>query len=657
MNAKEEIIALRTEIERNNRNYYVLDAPTISDFDYDRLMQRLILLEEENPELITKDSPTQRVGGRALAAFSPVRHEVPLESLADVFSFEELEAFDLRVRGAGINPAYVVEPKIDGLSMSLRYENGIFVQGATRGDGVTGEDVTENLRTIKNIPRKISPAPEILIVRGEVFMPKAVFSELNELRELAEQPLFANPRNAAAGSMRQLDPKIAAARKLDIFVFNIQRMSGEGFATHSETLDYLKGLGFKTIAYRNFDNISDCCNNITWLGENREGLECDIDGAVIKINSLADRRALGSTAKAPRWAVAYKYPPEKKETKLLDIVVQVGRTGVLTPKAVVEPVRLAGTTVTNATLHNQDFIDEKDIRIGDTILVQKAGEIIPEVLGVVRDKRPEGTTAYKLPDFCPVCGSPVSREADAAAMRCRGVECPAQLLRNIAHFASRNAMDIEGLGISVVKALLDAGLIRSAGDLYNLDAQSVSSLPHMGKKSAEKLLAAIESSKQNDLSRLLFALGIWQVGQAAAKTLSAAFGSMDAIESAEFSELTAVPDVGAVTAENITVWFKSEQSQHLLGLLRNAGVNMYSRVERTDLRFAGMTFVLTGALENFTRGEAEEIIERFGGKSSASVSKKTTYVLAGEEAGSKLQKARALGVPILTENEFQAMIR
>ncbi|MGE4485400.1 MAG: NAD-dependent DNA ligase LigA [Oscillospiraceae bacterium] len=657
MNAKEEIDALRTEIERHNKNYYVNDAPTISDFEYDRLMQRLIALEEENPELVIPDSPTQRVGGKVLAAFSPVRHEAPLESLADVFSFEELEAFDTRVRSTGINPSYVVEPKIDGLSMSLRYENGVFVQGATRGDGVMGEDVTANLRTIKNIPRKISPAPETLVVRGEVFMPKAVFTELNDLRELAEQPLFANPRNAAAGSMRQLDPKVAAERKLDIFVFNIQQITGKGFSTHTDSLDYLKGLGFKTIDYRSFDNIADCCNNINCLGENRENLECDIDGAVIKINSLADRRTLGSTAKAPRWAVAYKYPPEKKETKLIDIVVQVGRTGVLTPKAVVEPVRLAGTTVTNATLHNQDFINEKDIRIGDTILVQKAGEIIPEVLGVIRDRRPEGTVPYRLPDFCPVCGSPVSREEDAAAVRCRGAECPAQLLRNIVHFASRNAMDIEGLGISVVKALVDAKLIRSAGDLYYLDAQSVEALPHMGKKSAEKLLAAIEGSKKNDLSRLLFALGIWQVGQAAAKTLSSAFGSMEAIEKAAFSELTAVPDVGAVTAGNIAEWFKSAQSQHLLGLLRRAGVNMESHVERTDLRFAGMTFVLTGALSKFTRSEAEEIIESFGGKSSASVSKKTTYVLAGEDAGSKLQKAQTLGVRIISENEFEEMIK
>jgi len=653
---QEEINKLRQELRVHNRNYYVLDNPTVSDYEYDRLMHRLIDLEQAHPELITRDSPTQRVGGEPLKMFAQVRHETPLESLTDVFSFEEVEAFGQRVAQELQTVQFVTEPKIDGLSVALRYEDGVFVQGATRGDGVTGEDVTENLRTIRAIPLRLENAPAHLTVRGEVYMPKAVFHELNAQREIAGQPLFANPRNAAAGSLRQLDPKIAAARRLSILVFNVQNISDVTFSSHAESLELLRALGFRTIESRRCGDIAACCDRIREIGECREQFDFDIDGAVVKVDSLAQRELLGSTAKAPRWAVAYKYPPEKKETRLLDIVVQVGRTGVLTPKAVVEPVRLAGTTVTNATLHNQDFITEKDIRIGDTVLVQKAGEIIPEVLEVTLSKRPAGTTPYRLPDVCPACGSPVTRDEGGAALRCRGAECPAQLLRNITHFASRNAMDVDGLGISVVTSLVDAGLIHSAGDLYSLDAQSVAALERMGTKSAENLLAALERSKQNDLSRLIYALGILQVGQSAARALARHFGTMDALAAATEEELVQVEDIGAVTARNIVEWFAEPQAQHLLRLLREAGVNMESREKPTDTGFAGMTFVLTGTLSGFTRDEARARIEARGGKVSGSVSKKTTYVVAGEEAGSKLQKAQALQIPILSEAEFVSML-
>ena len=495
MNAKEKILSLRKTLEEHNYNYYVLDRPTVSDFEYDSLYRMLQKLEEEHPELITPDSPTQRVGGKALSSFQQVVHEVPLESLNDVFSFEEVRAFDTKIHSSVLQTGYIVEPKIDGLSVALTYENGLFVRGATRGDGLVGEDVTENLRTIRALPLKLEGAPEHLVVRGEVYMPRSVFVELNKQREIRGEQLLANPRNAAAGSLRQLDPKIASSRKLSILVFNIQAARGLDFKTHRETLEYLQTIRFNVVDFRQHGDIGACIERIAWLGDNRDRFEFDIDGAVVKLNSLADRAALGSTSKAPRWAVAYKYPPEKKETRLVDIVIQVGRTGVLTPKAVVEPVRLAGTRVTNATLHNQDFIDEKDIRIGDTVLIQKAGEIIPEVLEVIREKRPSGTKPYKLPENCPVCGSPVTRDEGGAAVRCRGAECPAQLLRNIVHFASRNAMDIDGLGPSVVSLLLDEGLIKSAGDLYSLDAQSVALLERMGKKSAENLIAALEQSK------------------------------------------------------------------------------------------------------------------------------------------------------------------
>ena len=652
-----EIQALRRELEQAGYEYYVLDNPTMSDYDYDHKLRRLEELEEAHPETITPDSPTQRVGGKALEAFTQVQHKVPLESLQDVFDFDELRAFDQRVRGVVAEPNYVVEPKVDGLSVALEYEDGLFVRGATRGDGQVGEDVTENLRTIRSIPLRIPDAPHQLIVRGEVFMPKKVFHALNQEREKRGEALFANPRNAAAGSLRQLDPKIAASRKLDILVFNVQWMEPGQFETHVETLDYLKNKGFKVIPHYSCDQVEQAITYVTQVGENRDQYQFDIDGAVIKVNSLSQREALGSTAKFPRWAAAYKYPPEVKPSQVVDIVVQVGRTGVLTPKAVLTPVRLAGTTVTNATLHNQDFIQEKDIRIGDTVLVRKAGEIIPEVLSVVMEKRPEGTVPYQLPSCCPVCGAPVHRDEDGAHIRCTGAECPAQILRTLAHFASRDAMDIEGLGIAVVENLVNAGLVKTPGDLYFLKAEDVAKLDRMGEKSAQNLIDAIAKSKQQDLSRLIYAFGIRQVGQKAGKILAARFRSLDALEHATMEQLVEVEDIGAITAQSILDWMASPQSQHLMAHLRAAGVNTLAEEQGSDHRFAGMTFVLTGGLEHFTREEAAELIEKRGGKAAGSVSKKTAYVVAGEGAGSKLRKAQELGVPVLTEEEFLTMLQ
>ena len=652
MDDRQEIERLRAELEQANYDYYVLDNPTMSDFDFDHKLRRLEELEAAHPELITPDSPTQRVGGKVAEGFQEVVHRVPLESLQDVFDLEELEEFDQRVRAAVGEVEYDVEPKVDGLSVALEYENGVFVRGATRGNGQKGEDVTENLKTVKSIPLRLEDKLPSFIVRGEVVMPKQVFEQLNEERELRGEALFANPRNAAAGSMRQLDPKIAAARRLDIRVFNIQWAEGKTFQTHTETLEYLEQQRFKVIPHYTCKTIAEAAERIMEMGEGREAYPFDIDGAVVKVNSLADRETLGSTAKFPRWAAAYKYPPEQKPSRVVDIVVQVGRTGVLTPKAVVEPVRLAGTTVQSATLHNQDFIAEKDIRIGDTVLVQKAGEIIPEIVEVLKDKRPEGTVPYVLPDRCPVCGAAVERDEDGAHVRCTGAECPAQLLRNLTHFASRDAMDIEGLGPAVVEALVGAGMVKTPADLYHLDVQAVAALERLGKKSAENLLAAIETSKDNDLSRLLFAFGIRQVGQKAAKVLAARFGSMDALAAATEEELTAVPDIGGITARSLTEWLHSPQSEHLIAALREAGVNMLSREEPVGDALAGKTFVLTGTLEGFTRDEAGARIEALGGKVSGSVSKKTSYVVAGEAAGSKLKKAQDLGVAVLTEEEF-----
>ena len=658
MDNQKELDKLRREIEYHSKLYYVYDAPVISDYEFDMLMQRLKAIEAEHPELITPDSPTQRVGGQALSQFEQVRHQVPLESLTDVFSYDELFAFGERMDSL-IPDAhdYVVEPKIDGLSMSLEYENGVFVRGATRGDGSVGENVTENLRTVRSLPLRIENAPERLIVRGEVYMSKSVFAELNAEREIRGEPLLANPRNAAAGSMRQLDPKIAASRKLDIICFNMQYTSGEPYETHADTLDAMRAMGFPVVSCQRFDNIRDCVQRIEWLGENRGDFAFDMDGAVIKINRLSQREALGSTAKAPRWAVAYKYPPEKKESRVLDIVVQVGRTGVLTPKVIVEPVRLAGTTVSAATLHNQDNIDRLDLRIGDTVLLQKAGEIIPEVLAVNKDKRPEGTLPFTLPSVCPECGSPVVRDPDGAALRCTSPECPAQRLRNIAHFASREAMDIEGLGISVCESLISAGLIKNPADLYYLKTEDIAALDRMGDKSAAKLISAIDKSREAGLARLPCAFGIRQVGQKAAKVLAGYYPDLDALMAADAEELTRVPDIGAITAGFITEWFSKPQSQHQIRLLREAGVDFRSHEEKKDDRFAGMTFVLTGALERFTRDEASALIESFGGKASSSVSKKTSYVVAGENAGSKLTKAQSLGIPVLSEDEFAEMLR
>ena len=657
MDPREEIDGLRRTLNEHNYRYYVLDAPTIPDYEYDRLLRRLEELEGEHPELVTPDSPTQRVGGQAVEGFAQVEHRVPLESLQDVFSVGELDEFDQRMRESLKRPAYLVEPKVDGLSIALEYRDGAFVRGATRGDGRIGEDVTENLRTIRSIPLSLEGVPGTLIVRGEVFMPKAAFQAINEERELRGQPLMANPRNAAAGSIRQLDPRVAASRRLDIQIFNLQYWDGGRFDTDSAALDWLREHRFKVIDYKLADTSEQAAALIADIGEHREDYPFDIDGAVVKVNNLTDREQLGSTAKFPRWAVAYKYPPEQKESVVEDIVVQVGRTGVLTPKAIVKPVRLAGTTVTNATLHNQDFITEKDIRVGDTVVVQKAGEIIPEIVSVVKEKRPEGTVPYHLPDTCPVCGAPVVRDEDGAHIRCTGAECPAQLLRNLTHFASRDAMDIEGLGPAVVEALVNAGMVKTPADLYRLDEDRVAALDRMGKRSAEKLLAAIRKSKENDLSRLLYAFGIRQVGEKAGKILAARFGSMDELLRASREELTAVPDIGEITADSILTWLHSPQGRHLVDSLREAGVNMESLSAPAGDALAGQTFVLTGELSSMTRKEAGERIEALGGKVSSAVSKKTSCVVAGEAAGSKLRKAQELGIPVLDEAGFLALLQ
>ena len=634
--------------------YYDNDAPLVSDFEYDRMNNELKRLEAEHPEWIRPDSPTQHVGGHVSEAFAPVAHEVPLESLQDVFSFEEVAAFVERM-DASVAAAhdYVAEPKIDGLSVAVEYHDGVFFRGATRGNGEVGEDVTENLRTIRSLPKKLKNAPARLIVRGEVYMSHDTFNTLNARREVTGEPPLANPRNAAAGSLRQQDPAVCAERMLDVIFFNIQLSEGRSFQNHFETLEAMGEMGLPVVAHTLCHTPKECTDAITAIGEGREGYPFDIDGAVIKLNDLSQREALGSTAKYPRWAVAYKYPPEKKPSKVVDILVQVGRTGVLTPKAVIEPIRLAGTTVTNATLHNQDFIENMGVNIGDTVLVQKAGEIIPEVLEVVK-KDSEGF--FCLPAVCPVCGAPAERDEDGAAIRCTGAECPAQRLRNIVHFASKDAMDIDGLGPAVVESLDKAGLIKTPAELYTLDAQSVATAERMGKKSAENLINNLEESKSRGLARLLCAFGIRQVGAKAAKVLARRFATLDELMAASEEELTNIGDVGPITARYIVRWFESPQSRHQIELLRQAGVSFESREEIADTRFAGKTFVLTGALERFTRSEAEEIIERFGGKASGSVSKKTSYVLAGADPGSKLTKAQSLGVPVISEEEFLQMI-
>ena len=657
MDYREEMKQLRDTLNENARLYYTLDASTMSDYEYDRLYRRLQDLERQHPEEITPDSPTQRVGDQTLNDFAEVMHPVPLESLEDVFDGDEVRAFLQKVRETLPRAAYSVEPKVDGLSVALEYRNGVFYQGATRGNGRVGEDVTENLRTIRSIPKTLPEKLPRLIVRGEVYMARSVFEEINERLELEGKTLMANPRNAAAGSLRQKDPRICAQRRLDIAVFNLQLAEGRDFATHTESIAYLREQGFPTIPHALLSDDDDILREIDRLGDTRMTFPFDIDGAVVKLNDLSDRDILGSTAKCPKWAVAYKYPPEQKATKLKNIVVQVGRTGVLTPKAELEPVRLAGTTVTYATLHNQDYITQKDIRIGDTVIVQKAGEIIPEIVEVVRQARPAGTERHCLPPVCPVCGAPVARDADGAAIRCTGAECPAQLLRNLTHFAGRNAMDIDGLGPAVLQQLVEAGLVANAADLYDLSVQDMARLERMGEKSAQNAVNAIAKSKENDLWRLIYALGIRQVGEKAAKVIAAHFGSYDDFASASMEELVAIDDIGEVTAEYIRAWVNSPQSQDLMARLKAAGVNMVCKEERLDNRFAGMTFVLTGALERFTRDEAGEMIEKRGGKSSGSVSKKTTYVVAGENAGSKLRKAQELHIPVLTEEEFLDLLK
>ena len=651
MEPKEEIAVLTKELEAANHRYYVLDDPIMQDFEYDRKLRRLEELEAAYPEYAFSLSPTRRVGGQALSQFEKVRHEVPLESLQDVFSEEELADFDEKVRQS-VRPRYTVEPKIDGLSVALEYIHGDFYRGATRGDGVIGEDVTENLKTIRSIPLHLEDAPDRLIVRGEVYMPKRVFEKLNARREENGETPFANPRNAAAGSLRQLDSKIAAERELDILIFNLQLAEGISFDSHAQTLEYLKQKRFKVIPYHLCEDFDAIWSQVQAIHESRLQVPYDIDGAVVKVDDLAQRTSLGSTAKFPRWAAAYKYPPEIKQTVIQDIMIQVGRTGVLTPKAVVSPVRLAGTTVTNATLHNQDFISQKDIRIGDTVTIRKAGEIIPEILEVQLAKRPDGTVPYQIPAVCPVCGAEVRRDEDGAAIRCTNVSCPAQLARYIAHFVSRDAMDIDGLGSAISEQLIENGLISSPADLYTLTLEQISGLWKNGEKAPQKLLASIAASKENDLPKLLFALGIRQVGAKAAKVLAIHFGNLDAVMAADAETLTAIRDVGAITAQNICQWFANADNRAMVEKLRAAGVNFDCHTQIQDQRFAGKTFVLTGALQQFTRDEATEQIENFGGKVSGSVSKKTTYVVAGENAGSKLRKANELGIPVLSEQEL-----
>jgi len=656
MNPLERINELTDLLSDANYRYYVLDNPIMLDFEYDHLLRELELLEKEYPDYIRPDSPTQRVGGEALSQFKKIQHPVPLMSLQDVFSIEELSEFLEKINTQFPNISYSVEPKIDGLSVALEYENGRFVRGATRGDGNIGEDVTENLKTIRSIPMTLENAPRRLIVRGEVFMPKESFRRLNERQEAEGKPLFANPRNAAAGSLRQLDSKITAKRGLDIYIFNIQLSDGLSFDSHESSLEYLESLRFKVIPHKILNSAEAVCKEIEAINASRETLICDIDGAVIKVSDLALRSELGTTAKFPKWAVAYKYPPEIKPTIVENIIVQVGRTGVLTPKAVVKPVRLAGTTVTNATLHNQEFITQRDIRIGDTVMIRKAGEIIPEILEVDLTKRPENTIPYMLPDVCPICGSATKKDEDGAFLRCTGAECPAQLSRIISHFVSRDAMDIEGLGASIVDSLIEKGLINSPADIYFLNLEDIASLWKSGKTAANKLLLSIENSKEQDLSRLIYALGIRHVGSKTGKVLSTAFGTLDRLMNASLEELLQIEDIGVITAEEIYTWARQKQSVNMIDKLRLAGVNFSAKRVIKDNRFNGKTFVLTGALEKFTREEATEKIELLGGKVSGSVSKKTTYVVAGENAGSKLRKAQELSIPVLSEDDFLLLL-
>ena len=653
--ARKRAEELRVIIEKNNRLYYDQDAPELEDFEYDALNRELKQIEAEYPELVTASSPTQHVGGTASSKFSKVTHAVKMESLQDAFSFDELREFDTRVREAGIRPEYVVEAKIDGLSVSLEYRMGQLVRGSTRGDGVVGEDVTENIMTIKDIPHELPDAPDFLEVRGEVYMPHSAFFKLKEQQELEDKTPFKNPRNAAAGSLRQKDSKITAERGLSIFVFNLQQCEGRTFRTHRETLDYIKSLGFPVSPrYSVFENIEDAIKEIEAIGEARGTLEFDIDGAVIKVNDLAARRTLGSTNKFPRWAIAFKYPPEVKETTLRSIEVGVGRTGVLTPTACFDPVFLAGTTVSRATLHNEDFIRQLGLCIGDTIQVRKAGDIIPEVIGVTRHE--PDAQPYQMPEFCPSCGAPAVHLEDEAALRCVNPECPAQALRNIIHFASRDAMDIDGLGTMVATQLVDKGLVHSAADLYDLTIEQLLTLEKFKEKSANNLLQAIEASKQNNLDKLMFAFGIRNIGDKAAALLAEHFGSLQAIREATEEQIGEIDGFGGVMAQSVTEFFAKDGTTDLVHRLADAGVNMQWKGEPKGDKLAGKTLVVTGTLETLSRSEAEALIVKNGGKASGSVSKKTAYVVAGAAAGSKLTKAQALGVPVLTEAEFLAMI-
>ncbi len=658
--AKERIDELRSLIKYHSDRYYNSDAPEISDFEYDKLYRELENLEAEYPQFYDENSPTVKVGGAASEQFAPVTHSVPMQSLGDVFSEEELKAFIRKTdEAAGEQLEYSVEPKIDGLSVSLEYENGVFVRGSTRGNGTVGEDVTENLKTVGGIPKKIKNAPEILEVRGEVYMPKEKFLKLNELREAEGEALFANPRNAAAGSLRQLDSRITAERGLKVYIFNIQRIEGKSFLRHSEGLDYLKSCGFSVIENRAvLKGEEKIAAHIEKIGEMRGELSYDIDGAVVKADVLSVRDRLGTTTKAPKWAIAYKYPPEEKETLLENIYVQVGRTGVLTPNATLKTVRLAGTNVSKATLHNMDNIKDKDIRIGDTVVVRKAGDIIPEVVRSVKEKRSGNETPFEMPLFCPQCGAPVIRLDGEAAYRCTGSACPAQRLRHIIHYASKPCMDIEGLGPSVSEALVNHGLIRDVSDLYALTENDLLVLDKFAEKSAENLIAAIEKSKTAGLERLLFAIGIPLIGARGAKLTAQRFGTVEAVMSAKSEDISAIPDIGEKMADSIVRYFSATDNISLIERLKAYGVETAAKEKAvTGGRFEGKTFVLTGTLSGYTRDEAKKIIESLGGKASGSVSKKTDYVLAGEAAGSKLDKAQALGINIITEEEFNEMIK
>lgn len=666
--AKVEVKNLREKLEYYAKLYYDMDSPAISDYEYDMMMNKLKALEKQFPELITRDSLTQKVGGHVKEGFKQVTHEVPLQSLQDIFSFEELREFDERVRKVAEENneelKYVVETKIDGLSTALKYENGLLVQGATRGNGLIGEDVTENLRTIKHIPKELKEKINIT-VRGEVFIGTKEFEKMNEEREILEEPLFANARNAAAGSLRQLDSKITASRPLDIFIFNVQKYDENTFDaenSHFTELNKLSNLGFNVVPVRTLcSTIDEAIEAIKKIGEDREKLSFGIDGAVVKVDNLRLREILGTTYKVPKWAIAYKYPPEKKETKLLDIVCQVGRTGAITPTAILKPVKVAGSTISKTTLHNEDFIKEKGLMIGDTVVIQKQGDVIPEVVDVIKSKRTGEEKEFLMPKVCPVCGAPVVREDGEAVARCIGIECSAKILRNIAHFVSKEGMDIDGLGIKIIEQLVDNGLIKNIADIYALTVDEIASLKKNGRKFAQNLIDAINVSKNNDLYKLLTALGIRHIGTKSAKGLTKRYKSIDDIATASFEELSMIEDVGSITAESIYEFFRQEQTIDLIKRLKEAGVNtkvLENKDEgKYDERFFGKTFVLTGTLENYTRDQASEIIEKFGGKVSGSVSKKTSYVLAGEEAGSKLTKAQDLGVQIITEQQFNEMIR